>query len=197
MKRLTIIIIFISLIIVSCSGIKSVKDKKSQREIKITQTGDHTCDLDGCYSCHGLKTATPRYNYERIPIDSIKKPNIICAAIAGDTNKVKNQIDAGVDVNYIDSWGLSALSGAASKGFTEIVDLLLEAGADVNIAIPMETTLLIFSVRYDNPDIVKSLINAGADLNAKNSEGMTALSLAKEKGYKEIIKLLKEAGAKE
>lgn len=68
-------------------------------------------------------------------LESLKgDTSLLFAAIKhGNIDEVKKRIDAGVDVNSVNSKGWTPLMVAAAGGYGKIVDILIEAKADPNI----------------------------------------------------------------
>ena len=108
------------------------------------------------------------------------------AALAGDTQRVQQLLDEGVDVNAADDVG-TALQWALFANQIEMVYLLLGAGADPNIEGPTGPPLQM-AVASGNIEIVRSLLEHGADPNMGNRS--TPLITAAMKGGLEIIKIL-------
>jgi len=149
-------------------------------------------------------------------LDHEAKPNVtgdggesvlMLAARTGQGDLMKRLIDAGADVNAMESeFHQTALMWSA--GHPEQTRLLLEHGADVRARTrvwkvtsrvfvdtytghsePMATdedytsdkggdTPLLFAVRADDAESVKQLLDAGANVNAAAADGTTALILA-------------------
>jgi len=119
-----------------------------------------------------------------------------------DVGKVREAIDAGVDINFtkeVSNW--TPLMWAASFGHVEIAKLLIDKGANVNAISAssdksggQETPLMIAALR-GNTEIAKLLIEKGADVQAKNSEGWTPFIWAASFNQVETAKLLLEKGA--
>lgn len=113
----------------------------------------------------------------------------------GNTYRVKEYINAGIDVNRSGITD-SPLYIAASFGYTQIVELLIKAGADVNsFRIITWTTPLIAASKNGHLNIVELLVKAGADINAINFSGQSALLYAIDREHKKIAEYLIEAGA--
>jgi outer membrane protein assembly factor BamB len=64
------------------------------------------------------------------PAAARETPDLVAAAIAGDTAAVRRLLDGGTPVDTADRWGSTALAFAAGEGRVEVVRLLLERGAD-------------------------------------------------------------------
>jgi ankyrin repeat protein len=113
----------------------------------------------------------------------------------GNTEAVKQLLEAGTDVNAKNNLGDTPLMWAARYGHTETVKLLLESSADVNAHNNYGWTALMWAARYGHTETIKFLLEKGADVNRENRHGNTALLFAAHEGSTEMMKLLLEAGA--
>ena len=86
--------------------------------------------------------------------------DLIAAARIGDLPRIKKLLADGVDVNWQDRFGITALWQSSWKGNFKVTQTLLNSGADVNIedqvwkATPLEMT--------DDLDTVRILVKAGS-----------------------------------
>lgn len=106
-------------------------------------------------------------------------------------------IAAGVNVNFRDNYGNTALILASRDGHLEIVRALLAAAADVSIRDGLEgATALVLASENGELEIVRELIAAHADVNTPTgADGHTALMRASSNGYLEVVQELIAAGA--
>jgi glycerophosphodiester phosphodiesterase len=110
---------------------------------------------------------------------------------------VKLLVDAGVDVNYQDKSGETALHMAARYGYDECAKVLLD-GSSVNkaqINVPEKTfawTPLFIACVDDHLSMVEILAAAGADLQRCDNSGWTAKEHAALRGHMEIAAKLNE-----
>lgn len=97
------------------------------------------------------------------------------AATDANPSRLKDLIEAGADVNYLDVFGQTALSPLIYKFFDERIsrddvekyiqclDILLSSGANPNLGSPEP---FAFAAELRNRKVLNILINAGANVNA-------------------------------
>ena len=83
----------------------------------------------------------------------------------GSYEIAKKIINAGVDVNELDSYGISPLSAAANH--PQLIELLLTHGANIFYKNPYNNTILTNVAKFGNVASMKLLIDAGGDINDK------------------------------
>lgn len=98
------------------------------------------------------------------------------AVVNNDFGKAKTLIAFGADVNYINRYGYSLLTVAASQGNVELVELLAFKGADVNAKGTNARGYMPLH-RAKNKIVIESLLDHGAKIDAKTNDGQTSLSL--------------------
>ncbi|MEM1069255.1 MAG: PQQ-binding-like beta-propeller repeat protein [Planctomycetota bacterium] len=110
------------------------------------------------------------------------------AAREGNTKVIKQLIDAGVEVNSCNKYGLTAIYYAADRGHTRIVDLLIAAGANVEIKDEPFYRLspMIMAARKGHDDVVASLLDAGASCGSWTASWPASL------GFTDVVKVLVE-----
>jgi ankyrin repeat protein len=118
------------------------------------------------------------------------------AAFAGKLQAVRDQLEAGVEVDGSDSYGRTALMLAAFNGHTDVVRILLDRGAGIDIRNTVGRTALMHAASGPYANTVKLLLERKADPNlADNVENWTALMFAAGEGQTEVVKLLLDHGA--
>jgi hypothetical protein len=117
-------------------------------------------------------------------IDSCKSGNNLAA--------VQKLLDDGVDVNWKDNIGSTALCWASVEGRVEIIKLLLDRGAQIDIQNIVGWTALMIAVWNGKVECVRLLQERGADMSLKCKSGKTARDQAVERGHVEIVLLLDE-----
>ena len=143
----------------------------------------------------------------------------------GDDEAVQILLDLGVNVNYSNSEGQTALILASTSGEEEVVQTLLSAGANINhknkyghTALMVSKTNKIFlSLLQPNADInlhehqestrlmiasdlgcltvVETLLRFKNDPNVQNKAGQSALIFASRNGHLQVVELLLEENA--
>ena len=122
--------------------------------------------------------------------------DLVKAAETGNIEKVKNLINAGVDINGFSPTGHTALLQAVRENHINIVTTLIEAGADINLQGNIDHTPLMEAAMREHTEIVRILIEAGADVNIHTDYECTAFMRAQESRNSKTIKLLRDAGAR-
>lgn len=100
---------------------------------------------------------------------------LIMAARNRLTRVARQLIDAGVDLDALDSSGWTALKYASQFGQDEVAKALIEAGADLNLPDEEGWTPLIGAASRAAWSTMDLLIDAGADVNHQADGGNTAL----------------------
>jgi uncharacterized protein len=138
---------------------------------------------------------------------------MLTAAARGETARVKELLDRGVDVNMRGDDRNTPIMEAAYGEHVDTVRLLLDRGADLSAkkndgSTPMSLTgnkeilelfknvsALVDASAQGNNQIVKDLIGQRTPVNGLNQFGQTALTEACGNGKTETVKLLLENGA--
>ena len=112
---------------------------------------------------------------------------LLMACLTGNALTVSKQIAAGVDINYENDEGRTALAMAIQgvmqgkpsrrrgRDFEQILDALLVAGADPKVG---EFPYLVFAAMGKRLHLVNALIRAGASVDRTIGEGQTALFMS-------------------
>ena len=82
---------------------------------------------------------------------------LIGASYCGDIDVISDLLKKGVDINFVDDYGRTALYFACSCGQTQVVKMLLDAGADKDIKDYKKRTALEMARKYGYQDIVALL----------------------------------------
>ena len=115
------------------------------------------------------------------------------AAYHGKTEKVREYLDQGVDVDERDSFGGTALHAALFQNDTRIVKMLIEAGYDVNARDSSNGfTPLHDAVWANNLAGAQLLVESGARLDIRDNKGLTPYEKAKAEGRTRLLEVLKE-----
>ena len=115
------------------------------------------------------------------------------AALKGNTERVKELINEGADINQRDENSRTALMFAVINGHYQTMKVLLEYGADVNARSNKGGTALMGAASAGDLRMVQALLDKGADLDARLTEtNESARTLAASHGYDEIARLLSQ-----
>jgi hypothetical protein len=115
------------------------------------------------------------------------------AALDGNTERVKELIHQGADINQRDDEGRTALMFAVINTHYETMKVLLEHGADVNAKSNQGGTALMGAALSGELRMVEALLDRGADLHARLPEtNESAATIAASHGYDEIARLLSQ-----
>ena len=123
-------------------------------------------------------------------IEPLSDEDFVNLCEAGDTEKVKEALKLGANVNAKDMDGMTALMYTESA---EVAELLLTRGVDINAKDNHGRTALICT---KNAEVAKLLLEHRADVNAKDKNGTTALMWAEERCHTKIANILRTHGAK-
>jgi ankyrin repeat protein/L-ascorbate metabolism protein UlaG (beta-lactamase superfamily) len=105
------------------------------------------------------------------------------AATAGQVEIAKLLLDAGADVDGLDSDGSTPLHCAAVSRKPEMVRFLLSRGADVNRRDRNGAYSLSFAASGGDSACTRMVLDAGADLNLFSAQGTTLLHYACSRGF--------------
>lgn len=125
----------------------------------------------------------------------MKNEELLNQVFESNLDKIKELLNEGANINYIDKNMDSPLLIAISNNNYDLVKFLLENGANpnpdpdkvytlpLNLAIDtsVEVTKNNIDVKEDSIDIIKLLLEFGANFNIKDKDGENAYEFAK--GY--------------
>jgi ankyrin repeat protein len=105
------------------------------------------------------------------------------------TDSVGALLDAGGQVDEVDSDGITVLSWAAIANRVAMARLLIARGADVNHIDKKGMTPLLYaaSIDFGNSAMVDLLLKSGARPDARTKEGLTALDLARKYQHTHLL----------
>ena len=122
----------------------------------------------GCGS--GSKSSnsiTPSPSPDKAGPPVTKEQNLISASKNGNIDKVRDSLENGVDIDYVDDDGRTALMYASQNGHINIVRLLIEQNADVNYQDDDGNTPLL-SYSDDFADAGLRLLNLSRQMGFSN-----------------------------
>lgn len=143
----------------------------------------------------------PSDKHEKI-CNSIECNQLMIAAENGDLNRVREQLERGVNVNARSQSGHTALMLAAAAGHLEVVKALLNAKADPNIRAYTfhagEFLTLMAAMNRCNKDwekILDAMIAAGGEVNPKEVFSSSPMTYAITRYDPVLVKALIARGA--
>ena len=105
--------------------------------------------------------------------------------------------EQGVEINYQDSNGKTALIHAVERGSIETINFLIEQDAEINIRDNNGQSAIFYTVGFPSrKKALELLILHGADVNIKNKGNKTPLYYAKTNCDSSIVNILVNNGAK-
>jgi palmitoyltransferase ZDHHC13/17 len=114
--------------------------------------------------------------------------DIVKAVQYGATDRVRELVEAGYDVNLADGDTVTLLHWASINNRVEIVKFLLEKNASVDArGGDLNSTPLHWATRQGHLASVVLLMNAEADPQIKDAEGCSAMHLAAQFGHTAVV----------
>ncbi|KAF8445528.1 glycerophosphodiesterase GDE1 [Terfezia claveryi] len=118
---------------------------------------------------------------------------LIMATRSNAATIVRLLVDAGVDVNYQDEHGETALHTAARMGHVECMRNLIAGGADIEVPENSYGWTPIFIAAVEGQlSALEALVEEGAEVAKLDSSGWTAIEHAALRGHIEVARRLKE-----
>ncbi|NEJ83217.1 hypothetical protein GR268_42830, partial [Rhizobium leguminosarum] len=105
-------------------------------------------------------------------------------------NKIKELVNAGVNINLKDNNSWTSLHKAAQKGHIDVAAFLISLGADVNARDNNGITPLYVAALLGHLELIRYFIAFGANVNAKNTNGNTPLYMVALKGNLALVRYL-------
>ena len=120
---------------------------------------------------------------------------LMLAILAGHDDVAMRLIDAGAEVDEVDTNNQTALMLASANGYAKVVRSLIEIRANIDAKDTNGQTALMMACAAGHESVVSQLIEAGANSAAEDKNGESALLLASTKGHDAVVKKLLEAKA--
>ena len=108
----------------------------------------------------------------------MEKTQLIQYTKRGNLQKVKEEIEKGVNINIHDKFGDTALIWASRYGYLDMVKFLISKGAHINHRNGSGNTALIYASMFHRLDVVEFLVSKGANINFRNHCRDTARMLS-------------------
>ena len=193
----------------------SFKNKKGLKAVEVAAEYSQTDVVHYFIDVMGEEALDPKY--KKLP------KRFLNAVVSGDIDIVKEMMETGIDINAVDSKGVTPLMAAAFTGRESLVDYFIEEGADLTKQSFEGLTAMDYAVqneRYEIAGLIKRsienekknprifnviqkgsvlhlnrFIELGFDVNVANENGDTPLMEAIKKADIEMVKALLSAGA--
>jgi ankyrin repeat protein len=141
--------------------------------------GIHTFDVNHACDSHALECLFDKgmeVDFE----NNSKRTALMVAAMAGETQTVKQLISYGADVNKADLGGYTSLMHAieADENNQAMFDILLNGGSNIEHKDNMGRTPLMIAVQKKKRTLYHKLIELGSDINAIDKNGNSLLMIA-------------------
>jgi ankyrin repeat protein len=123
---------------------------------------------------------------------------IFMAAENGDLLRVRELVEAGVDVNAMENKA-TPLMLASARGNFEVAVYLIDHGADVNKVGNATGPAITWAIENESNDAAETialLVKKGANVNVSLKTGYTPLHWAVESNLPDLVQLMIEHGAK-
>ena len=117
------------------------------------------------------------------------------ASLTCNLDAIKFLLVIGVNVDYTNEKGKTALLVASEQGHKEMVNCLIAANADVNASDVDSRSALIIASENNDVELAQILLNAKANPNHQRNDGNTSLHIASYNNYNELAVMLIEFGA--
>lgn len=172
------------------------QDKEGNAPLHLSVIGGHALTTQALL--HGENWQGPSEDKTTMRRGIPKSSAVLAIAAKSNFKRiVKLLVDAGVDINWQDSAGETALHIAARFGHDECARILIEGSdeqkADLNpVDITFNWTPLHIAAVDGHFGVAKLLVEAGADVDKLDSSGWTAKEHASLRGHMPIARLLKE-----
>jgi ankyrin repeat protein len=123
--------------------------------------------------------------------------DFVKSAENGDNKAVTLFLQGGIDLNALNSDGISALIAASQLGRADIVNKLLEEKADPDIAGKDGQTALMLASANNQLPVVRALLKKNADPNLTDHNGWSALMKAVYAGNSKCVEALADRSRQE
>jgi hypothetical protein len=140
--------------------------------------------------CLSIALIAPAHAMQAMQNDAVLGRQLLTAAKVGDHKELERLIKAGVPVDYMDSWEMTALQFAAFEGHLDCIRILIAGGALVNHQDIHGETALLCATTYKRLPCIKALLAAGARVDLANTCDWTPLTFAIfNKGHQPVYEL--------
>ena len=169
------------------------RDSEGFTPLHLAVTGGHPVTTNALLAPRFLN-ANPSYRKHIVESGEV----LALATRNNSTDILQSLVDAGINLNYQDEQGETALHAAARFGHTECAQVLLSGSGDqkINLELAEKTfgwTPLFIACVDGHLSIVKLLIEAGAKLHGLDTSGWSAKEHAVLRGHLALARLIAQS----
>jgi hypothetical protein len=173
---------------------------------QLLTANDRPVTVNGCYyryntcSCYGVSfiysaIPTTAHDVAALPKVCYYPDDLLIYAAADMKQELLDVIKYGVNIDFNDENGNTAILLAAKYGAIDALNALINSGVNINKANTKGATPLYFAAKYGETECVRVLIQAGAELEKHPyNSGLTPFLVTAKYGNQEAVDLLIEAG---
>ncbi|KTD44373.1 ankyrin repeat domain-containing protein [Legionella parisiensis] len=132
---------------------------------------------------------------DNVLIDNKLHLPICLAAVKDDPQLIRIFKACGADINQCDTYGLSAISYAATSGKLECLQCLAMLGANLAATDANGVPPAAYAAMYNHPEILEYLSQSSISINQADRNGYTPSDYAANKGNVDVIPVLAKHGA--
>ena len=122
---------------------------------------------------------------------------MVLSAMAEQPAMIAWFLERGVETEFVDDYGHTALYYSSIQGDLSSVKVLVDAGANVNVRSDLDKTPLMAAVHNGHGEVSRYLMDKGASLDTQDHSGWSAIFYAVWSNRDDLAAILKNAGARD